>query len=380
MIGSAKIAWRHDPDALERRQFCNWDEIVQGISDGAEAVGIGADTASTIAQVAAPALVGAGGGALASAIGGANPLYGALGGGALGALYGGYNAAGGMSGIKDALGIGNGTASSPLPGAVSPADYSKMTPEQQVAADVTAAGGGANPYGAASTSDTVSKFAGADPTAAGPAAAAKGINNTSLALGALAALGSALGKNGQTNQSYNNAALPGPDATAATKGPIWNLPANPTGYINRTPTTPASLPGTGYNPNDPSTYKSFFSYGPEPLFYSGNQLNLGKGFADGGPTGEDHAGGHEPMFDTGRGDRYVSGPGDGQSDSVPARLADGEFVWDATTVSRLGNGSNAAGARKLEAARRAIAHDSGSEHVVQKKITKSPLQYLAGAT
>jgi hypothetical protein len=60
----------------------------------------------------------------------------------------------------------------------------------------------------------------------------------------------------------------------------------------------------------------------------------------------------------GNGSRYLRGPGDGVSDSIPAkfersgqpaRLADGEFVIDARTVSELGNGSSEAGARKLYA-------------------------------
>jgi hypothetical protein len=59
--------------------------------------------------------------------------------------------------------------------------------------------------------------------------------------------------------------------------------------------------------------------------------------------------------------RFLQGPGDGVSDSIPgvirardggmqpARLADGEFVIDARTVSEIGNGSSKAGAKKLYA-------------------------------
>jgi hypothetical protein len=55
--------------------------------------------------------------------------------------------------------------------------------------------------------------------------------------------------------------------------------------------------------------------------------------------------------------RFLQGPGDGTSDSIPAtiagkqpaRLADGEFVIDARTVSEIGNGSSKAGAKKLYA-------------------------------
>jgi len=55
--------------------------------------------------------------------------------------------------------------------------------------------------------------------------------------------------------------------------------------------------------------------------------------------------------------RFIRGPGDGRSDSIPAfanggmkgrvRVSDGEFVWPADTVSAAGNGSSEAGARRL---------------------------------
>ena len=61
-----------------------------------------------------------------------------------------------------------------------------------------------------------------------------------------------------------------------------------------------------------------------------------------------------------KGGRYLRGPGDGVSDSIPAviqgaaggqpaKLADGEFVIPARVVAEIGNGSNEAGARKLYA-------------------------------
>jgi hypothetical protein len=55
------------------------------------------------------------------------------------------------------------------------------------------------------------------------------------------------------------------------------------------------------------------------------------------------------------GGRLLRGPGDGVSDDIvaqigdrqPARLADGEYVLDARTVSEIGNGSTDAGADKI---------------------------------
>ena len=73
----------------------------------------------------------------------------------------------------------------------------------------------------------------------------------------------------------------------------------------------------------------------------------------------------------------VEGPGDGQSDDIPAMLADGEFVIPADVVAALGNGSNKAGADKLYE----MMHNVRREHRKGKpqdlpKPAKSPLQYI----
>ena len=44
---------------------------------------------------------------------------------------------------------------------------------------------------------------------------------------------------------------------------------------------------------------------------------------------------------------HLEGPGTGTSDSIPARLSDGEFVMTAKAVRGAGNGSRKAGARKM---------------------------------
>jgi hypothetical protein len=74
------------------------------------------------------------------------------------------------------------------------------------------------------------------------------------------------------------------------------------------------------------------------------------GFARGGQTG-----GIASLGGYSDGGRMLKGPGDGMSDSIPARigrkqparLADGEFVVPADVVSHLGNGSTDAGAKQL---------------------------------
>jgi hypothetical protein len=75
-----------------------------------------------------------------------------------------------------------------------------------------------------------------------------------------------------------------------------------------------------------------------------NRMTGEQNFASGGHLGGYSDGGH-----------MLKGPGDGMSDSIPAkigakqpaRLADGEFVVPADVVSHLGNGSSDAGAKQL---------------------------------
>lgn len=95
----------------------------------------------------------------------------------------------------------------------------------------------------------------------------------------------------------------------------------------------------------PAVPYEMFGPGPEP-----------EGLAYGGPVYMAHGGlaGIAPQ-QYAAGGRFLSGPGDGTSDSIraniegqqEARLADGEFVIPADVVSHIGNGSSKAGAKKL---------------------------------
>lgn len=77
--------------------------------------------------------------------------------------------------------------------------------------------------------------------------------------------------------------------------------------------------------------------------------------------GQTHSGGldHVPEFysEGGLKHRFVQGAGDGTSDSVPAMLANGEFVIPADVVSGLGNGSNDSGAKILDEFLKVIRRD-----------------------
>ncbi len=56
---------------------------------------------------------------------------------------------------------------------------------------------------------------------------------------------------------------------------------------------------------------------------------------------------------------YIDGDSGGQDDDIDAKLSPGEYVWDATTVSLLGDGNNKAGAKILDAARKNIRGHKG---------------------
>ena len=76
----------------------------------------------------------------------------------------------------------------------------------------------------------------------------------------------------------------------------------------------------------------------------------------------------------------VHGEGDGQSDDIPAMLADGEYVLDAELVAQIGNGSTKAGAQALDRFRENIrAHKRSAPINKIPPKTKVLTSYLKGA-
>ena len=76
----------------------------------------------------------------------------------------------------------------------------------------------------------------------------------------------------------------------------------------------------------------------------------------------------------------VDGPGTGRSDSIPAKLSDGEYVMDAETVALLGDGSSKAGADALDKMRINIRKQKG-KNLAQGKFSvkaKAPEAYMTG--
>lgn len=115
-----------------------------------------------------------------------------------------------------------------------------------------------------------------------------------------------------------------------------------------------------------------------PGYPFGQQWRIG--MAEGGGVG-----GHNPQFFSegglnSLGNTYVKGEGDGTSDSIPAMLANGEFVIPADVVSGLGNGSNDSGAKVLDEFLKTIRkHKQKSGANGLPPDSKGPLGYLLAA-
>lgn len=119
---------------------------------------------------------------------------------------------------------------------------------------------------------------------------------------------------------------------------------------------------------------SYYTYG-NPV----NPSDMLQGMAHGGLPMQMNQPMTEGRNDYRAGSR-VTGAGDGQSDDIPAMLADGEYVFDADTVAQLGNGSTKAGSDLLDKFREELRSHKRSAPV--NKIpppSKSPLAYLKAA-
>ncbi len=345
--------------------------IQNTVGSGLAAAGLTGPQVAAVAPIVTKGLIGAGGGALVSGLTTGKPLAGAITGGIGGAALGAFGGASGP--LATSLGIGGGAANALIGGTVG-ALGSAATKGDPLMGGLTGgalgylgsylpegvpsptsldpswfnANGSLNEMGQAALGSASGGISPAAATAAGGAGAGSGlfgskIAGPALALGALAAGAGALGNNGQkTTTPTGSGSTPGPESVAQTLGPYFNQGLNKD-VLGRATANPwaAGVP-------------SYWSYGgPEQSYFTNNSLKS-FGFADGGgvlsyPTDD----GRE--FSTEYGDSHVRGPGDGTSDSIEARLSDGEYVLTESELSRIGNGNNDYGAEKLDRLRKSGA-------------------------
>jgi hypothetical protein len=131
--------------------------------------------------------------------------------------------------------------------------------------------------------------------------------------------------------------------------------------------------------DEDSPYNDMYMYAAKgglatPLMAKGGGTRYGK-YAGGGLPLVAHSG--KVRVDYRQGDA-VTGAGDGQSDDIPAMLADGEFVIPADVVSALGNGSTKAGSDKLYDMMHSIrkTHRSAKYKDLPPEAKASPLDYI----
>ena len=201
-----------------------------------------------------------------------------------------------------------------------------------------------------------------------------GLNNTPVVSDTSGGGGNTVGENVSntvtpplSNVSLNIPTVPinfGSNSNTNTTAPI----TSPLSTVTPTTTTNTQ---TTKPPETPPTLTAGLTQGSQiALPFSQYNIPLvGTGAttrANGGSIGSNPAGvpmemptvpgspeGHNPQFFSEGGlssiqHRYVTGDGDGTSDSIPAMLANGEFVIPADVVSSLGNGSNDSGAKVLD--------------------------------
>lgn len=134
------------------------------------------------------------------------------------------------------------------------------------------------------------------------------------------------------------------------------------------------------SPYTPSPYAQGFE--SSTMAASGGAIMATPLMAHGGKTLPLNVNGVLPTVNQGREDfkdgKHVAGEGDGQSDDIPAWLADGEFVFPADVVSALGNGSTKAGTDKLYDMMHSIREHARSTESkdLPPPAKKSPLDYL----
>jgi len=370
------------------------DLILPGVSSAiGKTTGLGSAASNIIGGAAIGALGSGltGGSALQGGIGGAmqgglgNALSGALGGGTdnpylkglasvgSGALLGGISS--GLQGTNILKGAGMGAAGGALTG---------------LAQNVSPTSTGALQSGLRSAASTTGNqlVAGYNPSNALAAGAVSGISSAIRYKPSDAAVA-----NTKTNATDVAAPAPAADAGASKKDWSTALTLGGLGLAG------ASLLGGDSSPSIPAAVAASITpaqkeYLSRPsVAFDWNKLqadatlnNMGIGQFMSNKWNDVMSGKYniEPVVAKAKGGAlsYLAGGlGSGRDDTISAKLSDGEYVIDAETVALLGDGSNKAGAKKLDLMRKEIRMQKGKK-LAKGAISpdaKSPLNYLRGA-
>ncbi len=199
--------------------------------------------------------------------------------------------------------------------------------------------------------------------------AGKALTTAQRVLGALSLLGSLGGVGGRNV----------PNGMVGTRGslsPVFSgsLPTS-RGIFSPSSFAPRDMSGVDFTRYGYGPAMSFFENVPRtPEEYRAALQAAGvPAMAEGGLTGAHHAAPSDESY-------AVTGTGTGRSDEIPALLSDGEYVIDAETVALLGDGSNKAGAERLDAFRVNVRKHKGRNLAAGRfsDNAKSPEKYLHG--
>lgn len=325
--------------------------LAPAAATGSAHAGIGATIGAGGLANAAPGLATLGAGTAAGASGLAAPTLGA---GALGSLAAPITvvapATGGLSATAlGGLAAGSTAAAGGLGGSATNSAATQAVPDEIVveAPASTVPGGLPVDITSGALAGIGAGVGAIPPNAATPTAPSSG----GLGLGLsdylqLAGLGlSALGGGGGGSGSAGK--IPG--GAFGSLNPLFSKTLPQANLPGAGDLTPRTMPVQDWNTYAMRPEQSFFNYVPQNP----------QGFADGGG---------------------VEGPGTGRSDSIPAVLSDGEYVFDAETVALLGDGSPKAGADRLDNFRVNIRKHKGRD-LSRGKISpdaKRPEQYFSG--
>jgi hypothetical protein len=157
------------------------------------------------------------------------------------------------------------------------------------------------------------------------------------------------GSEARALREYDRIIKAGTPGILSTYGPLAAAGLAATAALGGFKSTPAAAPDfSKFDMGNPAYAK--------PLYFGGLQGSTGyrprnyldympvKQAADGGIMALEMGGTTYP-----RKQGHIKGPGTGTSDSIPALLSDGEFVFTAKSVRNLGNGSRRKGAKRLYA-------------------------------
>jgi len=269
-----------------------------------------------------------------------------------------------------------------------PDDYQEQADTKSGSGFSLKLGSGAKSSGAALARQNLIKKAGTSTKAPSTGTAGSDVSGGLNFLGDTTTAGSQLTQNvssGNPDYSLMGELQPQQDQNMASGGQVQHMASGSTpatGVYDLSTTSSSPFLGGA---SDIMTLKPGVIHGKTNYGLPGYPYGQEWKLAAAGGAIENAPEGHNPEFfsEGGLGSlqhTFLKGGGDGTSDSIPAMLANGEFVIPADVVSSLGNGSSDSGAKVLDEFLKTIrAHKRKADPKKLPPDSKGPLGYLKEA-